>query len=232
MVAICLESGVGAHVDDATLAWVHDPRWWGLCGQGTDERTALTDLAGRASGAYQAFLARHDLATPPLGALDVVERIRGDEQAFDRDHAAATDLELQRTSTILGAARRELHALLERCSDDELDWDDPERQLPTWAHWRTLRQMAFHVADTESRYYLAVLGIEPPERATDVQVELRRSHRHVLANLPSLARDRAVTVGDERWTTRKVLRRLAWHERSELDAMRRLETRARTSCRT
>jgi hypothetical protein len=30
MTAVCLEFGVGAHVDDATLARIYDHRWWGL----------------------------------------------------------------------------------------------------------------------------------------------------------------------------------------------------------
>jgi hypothetical protein len=227
MVAVCLESGVGAHVDDATLAWVYDDRWWGLCGQGTDESTALVDLTGRAAGSYDHFLARHGLGTTPLDEPQVVERVHGDELTFQRDHEPATDGELERTQLLLRLARGELVALIEGCSDTELDWDDPERTMPSWARWRTLRQMAVHIADTESRYYLAALGVDPPERCADVLEELRRSRAHVMAVLPRLERDLAIESGGERWTTRKVLRRLAWHERSELDVMRTLRRRAR-----
>jgi hypothetical protein len=229
MVAVCLEFGVGAHVDDAAVAWVYDHRWWGLCGQGTDERSAIADLAGRAADAYRGFLARHHLAAPTLDALEVVERVHGDERSFERDRQPATDRELERTLTILDAARADLSALLAACSETELDWDDPERRLPAWARWRTLRQMAWHIADTESRYYLAALDIDPPERADDLDVELRRSHRHVMMTLPTLPRDRRVERGDEQWTTRKLLRRLAWHEPAELEAMRQLRERARTA---
>jgi hypothetical protein len=127
----------------------------------------------------------------------------------------------------LTCAREELLALIEGCSEAELDWDDPDRQLRGWARWRTLRQMAFHIADTESRYYLAALGVEPPERCEDVSEEPRRSGGHVLDVLEHLERDRAATSEDGCWTTRKVLRRRAWHERSELDAIRTLRDGAR-----
>jgi hypothetical protein len=229
MTALCLEFGVGAHVDDATLAWVYDHRWWSLCGQGIDETSALEDLTARAHPSYARFLERHgEIARSlPLEELEIVERIHGDELSFQRDHEPATDEELQRTTTLLAYARAELLALIEDCSEAELDWDDPDRQLPRWARWRTLRQMAFHIADTESRYYLAALDIGPPERCEDVDDELRRSGAHVLDVLARLERDRAVTSADGCWTTRKVLRRLAWHERSELDAIRTLRDRAR-----
>jgi hypothetical protein len=227
MIAVCLESGVGAHVDDATLAWVYDHRWWGLCGQGTDEASALEDLTARAYPSYASFLERYGELARPLESFEVVERMHGDERAFLRDHQPATDADLDRTVVLLDRARDELLALIEGCTEEELDWDDPERQLPSWARWRTLRQMARHIADTESRYYLAALGVAPPGRCEDLQEELRRSRQHVHRTLPQLERDRVVTTGQECWTTRKVLRRLAWHERSELDAMIELWEKAR-----
>lgn len=227
MTSVCLEFGVGAHVDDATLAWTYDHRWWGLCGQGTDESSALRDLTDRALPSYARFLRRHGETAPPLESLEVVERIQGDELTFHLDHQPATDEELERTRAILACAREEVLALIEDCSETELDWDDPDRRLPRWARWRTLRQMAFHIADTESRYYLAALNVDPPERCDDVGEELHRSRTHVRDALEHLERDRAVTSKGERWTTRKVLRRLAWHERSELDAMMALRDRAR-----
>lgn len=229
MTAVCLEFGVGAHVDDATLAWVYDHRWWGLCGQGIDEASALKDLTARAHPSYDRFLERHGEIARPLSLedLEIVERIHGDELSFQRDHEPATDEELLRTMMLLAYAREELLALIEDCSEAELDWDDPDRHLPRWASWRTLRQMAFHIADTESRYYLAALDVEPPSRCEDVSAELRRSSGHVRDVLARLERDRAVASADGRWTTRKVLRRLAWHERSELDAIRTLRDRAR-----
>jgi hypothetical protein len=224
---VCVESGVGAHVDDATVAWVHDVRWWGLCGQGTDERTALADLTGPALAAYDRFLDRHGLPGPPLPAVEVVERRHGDELTFDRDERPATDDELDRTVAVLRAARRAVLSLVGEASEAELDWEDPERELPAWAGWRTLRGMAWHLADTESRYYLVAVGVEPAARAANLDDELARSHEHVIGALADLPRDLVVEVGEERWSTRKVLRRLAWHERAELAVMERLHRRAR-----
>jgi hypothetical protein len=134
-----LESGVGAHVDDAVVAWVFDLDLWGLCGQGTTEASALDALARAAS----------DVRGPV--ALRVVERIHGDERAFARDRQPAAEGERARTLEVLAEARRETLALIAACPDPVLDWDDPERVLPPWAIWRTLRGRGWHGADTESR---------------------------------------------------------------------------------
>jgi hypothetical protein len=51
----------------------------------------------------------------------------------------------------------------------------------------------------------------------------------VLATVAALPPDLMVRDRGEEWTTVKLLRRLAWHERSELRVMRRLLSRARAS---
>lgn len=99
--------------------------------------------------------------------------------------------------------------------------------MPSWATWRSLRQMAWHIADTESRYYLASLRVSPPERSADLITELRQSHEHVQHSLTVLTHDLVVEEGGEVWSTTKVLRRLAWHERAGVDAMNRFHSRAR-----
>jgi hypothetical protein len=99
--------------------------------------------------------------------------------------------------------------------------------LPPWASWRTLRQMAWHVADTESRYYLPRLGLAGRPREADLLGELQRSAEHVRAAVSSVAPTRLRRSGGEVWTTTKLLRRLAWHERGELVVMRQLAERVR-----
>lgn len=210
-----VEFGVGAHVDDAVVAWVFDLDLWGVCGQGTSEASALDALARTASEVR---------GTVPLR---VVERIHGDEQAFARDHRPAADSERARTLEILAEARRETLALIAGCSDPVLDWHDPERVLPAWASWRSLRGMAWHVADTESRYYLPGLGLPARPREGDLWEELLRSGEHVRAVVASVASDLVWEAPSQVWTTTKLLRRLAWHERGELVVMRRLTERAR-----
>ncbi|HZD71926.1 MAG TPA: DinB family protein, partial [Actinomycetes bacterium] len=189
---------------------------WGTCGQGLQEADAVAALehaAARARGGAQQVVA--------------VERIHGDEQAFARDHQPATPAEQTQTLAILRAARQQTLALVSACPDAVLDWDDPQRVLPPWASWRTLRQMAWHVADTESRYYLPRLGLTGRPREADLLEELQRSAAHVQAAVGSVPPALLQRSGGEVWTTTKLLRRLAWHERGELVVMRQLAERAR-----
>jgi hypothetical protein len=88
-------------------------------------------------------------------------------------------------------------------------------------------EMAWHVADTESRYYLPRLGLPARPREADLMAELAASARHVREAVDGLAADLVRAHGDETWTTTKVLRRLAWHERSGPHVMRGLARRAR-----
>src|SRR6266545_4900328 len=95
----------------------------------------------------------------------------------------------------------------------------------------TPRAMAWHIADTDSRYYLASLGVDPPPRAPDLREEMERSAQHVRRVLPSLRRDLRVERRGQVWTTTKVLRRLAWHARVEVDVVRDLLAKAWTARR-
>lgn len=212
-VDVYLEAGVGGHIDNATQAWVFVLDYWGCCGQGDDEASALAAL-------------KHKLRRSRT-ELRVVERVSGDERVFGRDKFPATDQEREATARILKSTRSDTIALLESATDAELDYDDPDRVLPAWATWRTLRQMGWHIADTESRYYLPSLGVPSPARADELMEELRQSLEHTLHAIESLPADTYVETGDEEWTTTKLLRRLAWHERSELVAMRELLARTR-----
>jgi len=161
------------------------------------------------------------VTTRPLALLDlqrilgrdaqlaVAERVHGDERAFARDRLRCTQDERRVTLAILDAIRPQTIALLQACSDAELDWDDPERVLPSYAGWRTLRQMAWHVADTEGRYYLPSLGLGYRERAPGLMDELRLSGDHTRQLVETMPSD-LVTEGEHGvWTTVKVLRRLA-----------------------
>lgn len=211
---VYIETGAGAYRDGAALAWTFDLRFWGLAGQGYDDRSALAAL---------------EVATgEPVDTFTVAERIHGDERIFERDRRPATPAEFAITGCLLAAARAETIRLVSSASEAELDWDDPDRRLPAWARWRTPRQLAWHIADVESRYYLAALGVPPPPRAGDLPTELATSHAHVLAALGRLPPDRTGAPGGRtEWTTGKVLRRLAWHEPGELVVLHRLLARAR-----
>ncbi len=220
-VDIYVEQGVRAHAGGAVVAWTFSLPHWGHCGQGPDERSAL------------AALARTGGLDPD--AMVVAERIEGVEAAFQRDRRPAAPEETARTIEILKAAREDTIRLVRSATVAELDWRDPaaaSERAPlagTGPSWQTLRQAAWHLCDTESRVYLAALGEAPPRRSLDLLTELERSHQHVLTTLARLRRGRSRSLGTETWTTVKVLRRLAWHERAELIPMHNLLARARTA---
>ncbi len=73
-VSAFIEIDVGMAYDSGTAAWVFDLDLWGRCGQGTNERRALDDLNRKLGDDID---------------LEVVERIWGDEQAFQRDRVRA-----------------------------------------------------------------------------------------------------------------------------------------------
>ncbi|MDO5495130.1 MAG: hypothetical protein Q4G64_05420 [bacterium] len=204
---VYVESGVGMAFDAGSAVWSFDLDLWGHCEQ-----------APQADEALAAFKKRH-------GPVVVCEAIEGDELAFDRDRQPASNDELDLTVTILTNQRARCFQALADLPPDALDWDDPGRVLPPWARWRTMRQMLWHIADAESRYYLPSLGLASRPRARELATELRSSHDHVLACLANLPRDLITASGAEVWTTTKLLRRLAWHERGELDAIDDLRRR-------
>jgi hypothetical protein len=204
MVPAYVEVGVALASDSGVAAWSYEPELWGRCGQGPDEVTALAALTDR----------------PTV----VVERVVGDEQAFSADLRPATPAQLEATLAILARARAETIALIAGAPDEVLDRDDPDRVLPAFASWRTLRQMAWHLADTESRYYLPSLGLPSRPRLPDLLDELAASAAHVRRTLLAAAPDLIRTHAGETWTTTKLVRRLAWHEPAELVPMRALAT--------
>lgn len=212
VVSAHVENGAGMAYDAGSAAWVYDLDLWGVCGQGREEDDALREL--------------RTLAGPDVDIV-VAERVEGDEQAFTRDHLPCTPDERAITMKILGEARRGVVELLRSCTQAELDWDDADRTLPRFASWRTLRQMGWHIADTESRYYLPATGFPAKPRTEGLFEELEQSARHVAAQLRTAPCDRVVRGDGETWTMVKLLRRLAWHERTELDVLRTMLHKAR-----
>lgn len=211
-VSVFVESGVRMAFDAGSAAWVFDEDLWGSCGQGTDEGAALRDL-------YRLLGRRTHLV--------VAERVRGDEQVFARDRVACTPAERARTLEILADTRRRTVDLVRSCSPAELDCADLNRSLPSFASWRTLREMAWHIVDTESRGYLPAAGLPARPRQEDLFTELDESARHVRAQLHEMPSDLLVEGSAGTWTAVKLLRRLAWHERGELTVMRLMLERLR-----
>ncbi len=181
--------------------WSFDADTWGVCVQARSIERAVAAWID----AY--------------GPSAVVETLTGDEQAFRRDLQRATEAEVGRTLAILERQRHRALRLLDELPATVLDADDPDRELPDWARWRTIRQMLWHICDTESRYYLPSTGLPRRERLADLRAELAASHRHVRSVVEAMPRDQVRGGDGEVWTATKLLRRLSWHERGELDAI-------------
>lgn len=195
------ERFVGMAWDNGAAVWSFEQPHWGSCVQG---RTADEALA--------TWQAHH-------GRARVVEDVEGDEQAFLRDFQPASDEEVERTLDILRLQRARALALLDELPKHFLDHDDPGRVMPSWAGWRTIRQVLWHICDTESRYYLPQSGLRSRDRDATLREELTASSQHVREVLATMPRAATHREDGEVWTTTKLLRRLAWHERGELDAV-------------
>lgn len=218
-----------------------DVEHWGLDAEGKDEHDALTVLTSVAHERFARFLGSHGTSCPPANQVTIVARQSAlpDEGAFDFERQPATPMERARTLELHGWARADLLEMLHDASDEQLDWADPERELPDWAWWDTPRKMAWHCAITESRYYLGRLGVAAPQpfaaltspfpvpRTTELMELLAISQEHVRRWIERLPDDLVVQKHDEVWTTRKVLRRLAAHERGENHVTASLLAKAR-----
>lgn len=213
---------------------------WGLFSDAADAASPLRALE-HAHGTFSLFLAQHGKTCRPCH-VDVVERQpAAEEGAFDFERAPATTEERQRTLELYRWAREDLVGLIKSASEPELDWVDQSRRLPDWAWWSTARQMAWHCAITESCYYLGRVGVSRPEPfaelttplpapSTPVLLELLAvSQAHVERWIDQLPSDVIVMSDGEVWTTRKVLRRLAGHERAENDITAALLQKARSA---
>ncbi|MDR7385381.1 DinB family protein [Promicromonospora iranensis] len=217
-----VDQRAGMAADGWSAAWTFDLEHWGTCGQGPDDAAALADLGTRCGlGATAAG----------DGALQVVERVdrpaSGDETVFARDRVPASEAERAVTLEILERARARTLELVRGAPPSVLAYRDPDRTLPPYAWWHTVGQVALHIADIESRYYLPLLGLPARERAGDLVTELEQSGAHVRRVVSQMALDLAAT-SDRRgsWTSVKALRRLAWHERGELEVLVRLVEQA------
>ena len=213
-----VDQRAGMAEDGWSAAWTFDLEHWGTCGQGPDDDAALADLAARCGLGAEALDA---------GTLQVAERVdrakTGDETVFDRDRVPATEAEREATLAILDVMRARTLELVRGAPPSVLAYRDPHRVLPVYAWWQTVGQLALHIADTESRYYLPLLGLPPRERASDLVTELEESGAHVRRVVSRMEPDLASTSDRHgSWTSVKVLRRLAWHERGELEVLARL----------
>jgi len=170
-----------------------------------------------------------DVSVP--SKVGVVERVAGNETLFGWDYRPATPSFIDETIALLDATRSELLEVVTELPDGIFDWDPPYRHFPSWARWRTIRQILAHIANTETHYYLPNIGIQPtisPTLDEDApwQKDLIQHREETLEALRNLkkARDLSRIRFDDNgaWSVRKVLRRLVWHERLHTKSISRI----------
>lgn len=194
-----VENGVGLRYDAGSAVWSFDHDLWGSVVQGESESQALA----RFRELY--------------GPFTVAERIEGDEKSFAQDRLPATIQQRLWTRTILLAQHNRAIRLLHTIPAQALDFDDPNQQIASYATWRTPRLVFWHIADTESRYYIPRCGLPDRDRLPDLEQELVASHAYAMNVIDSIDAEVDAVTGHEEWTSVKLLRRLAYHERVELD---------------
>ena len=211
----------------------HDPGWqaWvpGLCGCATWAPTevGVMERVPAKIDEHLAWLRGHGHVPPPFkGAVRIAERVEGDEVLFASDRAAASPAAIRETRQLLQWTRTDLMQVVERLPAGALDWDPPDRTLPDWATWRTIRQILEHIARTEIGYYLPWIGYSQEGLLDEGEELLHRSRAATLRFLERLESEsdrlRFVERGGEAWSVRKVSRRLVWHERIHTKSIQRL----------
>ncbi|HMA37320.1 MAG TPA: type II toxin-antitoxin system HicB family antitoxin [Chloroflexia bacterium] len=207
--AVCLEWDT----DGRSMA--HVPDLPGCYARGGDPRAALDNLFV-AIPAYWAWLRRHGLPAPGpagLGAvtLAVVEIVRdgapGATALFEYEVTAA--INRQGVSTCLARlaySRADLLALLQALP--------PAAQAPGPAARSAtiLTQLA-----AAERWYTRLLGpgsrLKPSRTPLERLANVRAAAVHQIEGLPDAAYDRVFAGGGERWSLRKLLRRMIEQER-------------------
>lgn len=181
--------------------------------------------------AHQAWLARHDMPSPDIGAdLRIVERVCGNEILFSWDFAPCEAAEIDLTLRLLSASRDDLVRTVEDLPKGALDWDPPYRAFAEWATWRSVRAILAHIANCETHYYLPAIGHQsklPPASPAGDWPRFLAEHREetvaFLRELRSSPERARVRFDDEgAWSVRKVLRRLVWHELLHWKSIRRI----------
>jgi len=178
---------------------------------------------------YRAWLGVHRFGDlEPGSRIDIAEEIHGDEVLFTPDRRPTTESEINRTVQLLQASRSDLISVLEDLPAAALDWDPPYERFLPWASWRTARQVAVHIANTETHYYLTAIGFDPPWEPVPSDSEwhsfLADRRADAIRFISELrgASDLVRVDNTEAWSVRKVLRRMVWHERLHTKSLRRI----------
>ncbi len=220
-----------------TEAWIADRP--GCVVFAASESEAISGVPAAAAG-YDELLRRWGLDgvwTAASGArpavqteVRILERVAVDEDVVHGNTAAffrwdaepATSQEIEATLTVLERSRQELLGILGGLKPDQ--W----AQRPGGGH-RTVEEIVRHVGSAEWWYMSRIVDFPVPEDGypQDPEALLTWIRERVTSRLRSLtAEERARTTvpnpkSGERWTARKVLRRLIYHELYHIRQLRR-----------
>jgi hypothetical protein len=204
---------------DKSVAWVLD--YPGCISSGADSNEAILKVP-RALVDYQNWVEKHTENSwlGDLGNFDVrlVQALDfdGGKNApinfFENDRVPLTPTEIEQGLQLLAWSRSDLLEIATSFSDEELDRSfEGER----WS----IRGIVGHVAHSE-HWYLDRLGLagQPESKLPqDVFAKLQVVRERMNQVLPNLAGSEEVReVQGEWWSARKILRRVAWHERDHI----------------
>ncbi|MFD1713732.1 DinB family protein [Amnibacterium flavum] len=202
---------VEVHTDEtggmSSRAWTFDLGFWGTA------RTAETAVGALA-------MLQRSTGAP---TIELEEQVDDFDPSFARDLEPATPGERATTMEILERARARTLELVENAEWWQLS--RPSNEVPDIdpLGYASAGDLVRAFADKESRVYLPALGFEPREPLPDLVDELEASHEHVMrvvASLPDVLI--SVTPDGGEWTSVKLLRMLAWHERAHLGLLEAL----------
>lgn len=223
-IRIGMESGV----EGRSLAWGLD--YPGCFSYGADDTEALLTFpqallryaAWLNLNAGEDLLEFHDLDFRMAEAFSVYtitdQHGEYDVNAFFEDDARALDAsEIERTAAIFTWQRAELLAGVETLPAEQLTACHPGEN-------RTIVGIVEHIARVE-RWYLEMLNLEMDAftQGDSPVALLEITGEKVLDYLPGLAGcDLVTTHRGERWSPRKFVRRLLWHQRDHIDHIRKI----------
>ena len=184
---------------------------------------------------FAGWLAHHGEAIDSGAvSIDIVEQVDAARAAgvegefvFDDDLRPLTDDEIERALRWMQYSRQDLLSLIERVPDPVLDWRPPASSMARIDPWKpaplTIREIVDDIASAEFYYRTSLIDGpaadgEPALGLTGLAVE-RQGVEALLVSLSSEQRNRVFAprrpwqTGAERWTARKVVRRVLGHER-------------------
>ena len=136
---------------------------------------------------------------------------------FQDDLRPISQAEIENALTVLKWQQEELLAGLEFVPEDKLN------EIQAGQRWSILG-IVRHLATSET-WYLQNLNLQPKpvQKESTAFQAIQQSYQEIREILPTLAEDDRLTeVSQEKWTTRKLIRRVLWHRRDHIDHIRQL----------